>query len=190
MSIDRPACRSAVPYKPAGAYPPRAEWTASLPSSRERRAAGIASSAACWFAYSVSPPRRGIVIPYRQVPAGGRAWKLQSVCQFSANSGDVSSASRLIAITCSASLDRSDERVVTERSEVQREPFQVVVGHRLAGEREDVVLEPCGTDLGDRRIVEWAAEVDAGDRGTARLTRWPNLDPHRREPYDTVTRNR
>ncbi len=81
-----------------------------------------------------------------------------------------------------AALDRSDERVVTERSEVQREPFEVVVGHRLAGEGEDVMLEPCGTDLGDRRIVEWAAEVDAGDRGTARLTRWPNLDPHQRNP--------
>ena len=40
-------------------------------------------------------------MPNRQVPAGGRAWKLQSVCQFSANSGAVSWAVRLMAMTWS-----------------------------------------------------------------------------------------
>ena len=103
------------------------------------------------------------------MPAGGRSWKLQSVCQFSANSGAVSSRRAPDGDDVVATLDRSDERVVAERTEVQREPFEVVVDERLAGKGQHVVLEPRRPDLGDHVVVERSRQVDTRHGRTARL---------------------
>jgi hypothetical protein len=118
------------------------------PSSRERRSAGIASSAACWSAKSVSPPTGGIVMPYRHVPAGGVLEAPVAVPVLGEQ------RRRLVGAPTDRDhvltpLDRGDERVVAERTEVLREPLEVVVGQRLTGERQDVVLEPRRADLGD-----------------------------------------
>ena len=101
-------------------------------------------------------------MPYRHVPSGGRTWKLQSVCQFSAKSGDVSSAARRIAMTCSRPGIGATNGSSPNGPKCQREPLEVVVGERLIGEREHVVVEPRGPD----RRRRWRGR--SGRRGRLR----------------------
>src|SRR3954453_13735530 len=85
----------------------------------------------------------------------------------------------------SATFDRSDERVVTEGPEGEREPLQIIIGQRLRRECEHMVLEPRRPDLGDQLVVKCFTQVDSGHCRTACLTRRPYVDPHGR---DTRTR--
>ena len=77
-----------------------------------------------------------------------------------------------------ATRDRSDERIVTESAEGEREPFEVVVGHRLVGEGEDVVLEPGRRDLVDDPGVELNGQIHTPDGCPARLPPRFNRDAH------------
>lgn len=74
----------------------------------------------------------GISTAIRQVPAGGRAWNDQSACQFSANSGLCSSASRRIAAICwrPGIGAKNGSAGPAER---EREALQIVVADRLVG---------------------------------------------------------
>ena len=77
-----------------------------------------------------------------------------------------------------ATLDRGDVRVVAERSEAQREPFEIVVGHLLVGEAEYVMLQPCQSDRRHGAVVERRREVDAGDDGSTDLTGRFDMQAH------------
>ena len=76
------------------------------------------------------------------------------------------------------SVDRVEERIVAEGTEGEGEAFEIVVGHRLVGEHQHMVLEPGPPDGGDGVGGEGAGQVDPADAGAARLTRWCDLERH------------
>ena len=51
-----------------------------------------------------------------------------------------------------AARNRRDERIVSERTKIERKPLQIVVAHRLIGKGENVMLKPRRADVGDRRV--------------------------------------
>ncbi len=62
-------------------------------------------------------------------------------------------------------FDRSEVGVVTERTEVEGEPFEIPVGHLLVRESEHLVFQPGGANGPDRVSGEIGCEINAGHRG-------------------------
>ena len=83
------------------------------------------------------------------MPAGGRAWKLQSLCQFSANSGGGLVGLALDRDDMGAAGDRRDEGIMAETAERDGEAFEIVIAHLLVREGEHVMLEPGRADVSD-----------------------------------------
>lgn len=77
-----------------------------------------------------------------------------------------------------AARNRCDEGIVAEAAEILGEPLQIVVTQRLAGKGEDMMVEPrradVGHDVGRKRL----RQVDAGDRGAARLAAGGDRESH------------
>jgi hypothetical protein len=120
---------------------------------RRRSSAGMASSAACWLANSVSPPLGGITRPSRQVPIGGRCLKAPvRVPGLGKDRGRLVGAA-LHGDHVPASRDRVDEGVVAEGTEIRAEALEAVVVQRLIGKGQHVVLEP-GVSEADSRFPE------------------------------------
>ncbi len=74
--------------------------------------------------------------------------------------------------------DRANEGIVAEAAEITGETLEIRLAHFLVGEGEDMMIEPCGADVGDRSGVERLREVDAGHARAARLAAGDDGERH------------
>src|SRR3546814_15648603 len=78
-----------------------------------------------------------------------------------------------------AAGDRRDERIVAEVPEIACKTLKIVVAHRLIGEGEDMVIEPCGAQFGNGFGRERSREVEPGHARAARLAARDDRQRHR-----------